>query len=81
MPGLEPLLNLGAIGAVLAWFLIQLIPRLERIERALDRLTRAQMLTLISRKDAPPEVKALARDLVGEVEEAETQPKRPKRAA
>lgn len=68
MPGIEPLLNLGAIGAVLAWFLVNLSPRLDRIERAIDRLTRAQMLTLLSRPDVPEGVKTLANDLVHELD-------------
>jgi hypothetical protein len=69
--GLEPLLNLGAIGAVLAWFLINLNPRMERLERAINRLTRAQMLSVMSRRDTPKEVKQLASDLVRELEEDE----------
>jgi hypothetical protein len=76
MSGLEPLLNLGAIGAVLAWFLVNLGPRLERIERAIDRLTRAQMLTLLSRPDVPEPVKRLAGDLVKELDHAQAQSRR-----
>lgn len=43
-----PLLNLGGVGVVLAWMLWRTDRRLERLERAIDRLTRAQLLFLLA---------------------------------
>lgn len=78
MDGLSPLINVGAIGAVLWWFLTQTNPRLEalqkemqamgsRIEGALDRLTRAQMLTLLNQPETPDALKREAREVLKEV--------------
>lgn len=78
MDNLSPLINLGAIGAVLWWFLTQTNPRLDavqrelrdmgnQVQRSLDRLTRAQMLTLISRTDVPDAIKREAREILKEV--------------
>lgn len=48
---LTPLLQLGAVGAILAFFLIQTNPRLERVERALDFLSRTMLLDIVSREN------------------------------
>ena len=64
---LTGLLNFGAIGCVLAWMLWRSDSRQERIERALDRLTRGQMLTLISRPDVDDHVKQQARAILREL--------------
>jgi len=61
------LLQLGGIGSVLAWMLYRSDLRMERMERALDRLTRAQMLMLISREDVDPPIKAQARAILQEM--------------
>lgn len=61
------LLNFGAIGFVLAWMLWRSDARLNQIERALDRLTRAQMLTLIARPDVDDHVKRQATAILCEL--------------
>lgn len=61
------LLNFGAIGFVLAWMLWRSDARLNQIERALDRLTRAQMLTLIERPDVDDHVKRQATAILREL--------------
>lgn len=48
---LTPLLQLGAVGAILAFFLVQTNPRLERVERALDFLSRTMLLDIVSREN------------------------------
>jgi hypothetical protein len=50
---LSPLLQLGAVGAILAFFLVQTNPRLERVERALDFLSRTMLLDIVSRENIP----------------------------
>lgn len=50
---LTPLLQLGAVGAILAFFLLQTNPRLERVERALDFLSRTMLLDIVSRENIP----------------------------
>lgn len=52
---LTPLLQVGAVGAILGWILVQTNPRLERVERALDFLSRTMLLDIVSR-DGVPEV-------------------------
>ena len=64
--GLEPLLNLGAVGAVLAWFLLKAEPRMRAMEDAIDRLVRAQMLDILSRPEVAPAIKDQAQRLLTE---------------
>lgn len=61
---LTPVLQLGAVGAVLAWFLLQTNPRLERMERAIDLLSKAILLDLIGRPETQPNVRAQAEEMV-----------------
>lgn len=71
----EPLINAlvqyGPMGVVLAWFLFRTENRLGGIERALDRVSRAQMLDLVSRPETPPAVRRQAERLLKEVEVAQ----------
>ena len=64
---LTGLLNFGAIGCVLAWMLWRSDSRQEKIERSLDRLTRAQMLTLVARPDVDDHIKHQARQIMREL--------------
>jgi hypothetical protein len=66
---LTPLLQLGAIGAVLAWFLLQMNPRLERVERAIDLLSRTILLDIVSRRDADAVVKSQAESMVRQIDD------------
>lgn len=68
MDTLSPLLQVGAIGAVLAWMLVKTDARIERVERALDRLTRAQLLTLVSRNDVDEHVKQQAGEMLKDLQ-------------
>lgn len=60
------LLNVGAVGVVLAWFLYKLEPRLRDIEEALDRLTQAQLLLLINQPHTPEATRREAQRMLDE---------------
>jgi hypothetical protein len=57
----------GVAGVVLGWFMLRSDGRMDRVERALDRLTRAQMLTLLSRPEVEETVKVQARAVLNEM--------------
>jgi hypothetical protein len=61
---LGALLRYGVVGAVLVYVLVRIEPRLDRMERALNALTRAQALTLLSRRDVPEPTKEQARQVL-----------------
>lgn len=63
----QALVQAGVLGPVLVWFMLRAEARLERLERAQDRLTRAQMLTLIARPDVEEPIKHQARILLQEI--------------
>lgn len=65
------LVQYGPMGLVLAWFLLRTENRLGGIERALDRMNRAQMLDLVSRPETAPAVRRQAEQLLKEVEVAQ----------
>lgn len=65
------LVQYGPMGVVLAWFLLRTETRLAAIERALDRMSRVQLLDLVSRTETTPVVKLQAQQLLKEVEAAQ----------
>lgn len=67
----SPLINLGAVGCILAWFLIKLEPRMRRIEQAIDRASRAQMLAVMSMHGIPANIREQAEGLKQEIEAAD----------
>lgn len=73
MGGWESLINVGAIGVVLGWFLIKAEPRMQGIERAINRLVRAQMLTLLSLPYVEEQQKREAKSILDEVDEKGTE--------
>jgi hypothetical protein len=75
------LLQTGAVGAVLAWFMLRqekqngdIVKSMQAVERAIDRQTRALMLERISRPDTPDSVKRLAQDLANEIPSSKLNP-------
>ena len=64
---LTPLLQLGAVGAILAFFLVQTNPRLERVERALDFLSRTVLLDIVSRANIPEVNRTQARSMLDQL--------------
>ena len=66
---LTPLANVGAVGIILAWHMIRIVPRLDRIERAIDRQTRAHMLDILSRPGVSEPVRRQAQALNREIKD------------
>lgn len=64
MTGFEGILQVGAVGAVLAFHLWKLLPRLDAVERALNRMTRAQLVDVLSRPTTPPAARREAEDML-----------------
>lgn len=80
-----PLINVGAVGAVLAWFMLrnearltELAGSIDRFRHALNRFAMAHLLEVATREDAPPVVKKQAEALLDEIkaEQAQTGGKR-----
>lgn len=61
------LLNFGAIGGVLYWFMTKFESRMRRVEEALDRQTRAIVLDIATRPTASPGAKDEARKIANEI--------------
>jgi hypothetical protein len=70
----ELLIQYGPIGVVLAWFMFRMEPEMKAVRRAIDRLTRAHLLDVVSRPGAAPAVRRLAKDLLSELNLAEKKP-------
>jgi hypothetical protein len=74
----SPLINLGAIGCVLAWFLIRAEPRMGRIERAIDRANRANLIAaqlmsdIAEGRKVSEMTRQQAREIVKEIDDART---------
>lgn len=71
---LTPLANVGAVGIILAFHLLQILPRLERIERAIDMNSRAVLLDIVSRENAAPSVKEQAKSMQRQIEARHSKP-------
>ena len=72
-PEIAPLLNIGAIGCVLVWFMLRLEPRLSKLTEAMDRQTRMTGFTLIALETLQPSVKRRVEEILSEVKDAEAQ--------
>lgn len=62
------LLNFGAVGAVLAWFLFRTEARLDRIEAGQDRMVRATMIVVMAGRREGDPIYDEAKRLVGETD-------------
>lgn len=62
------LFNLGAVGCVLLWFMMQLTPQIKALVAALDRSTRMSGLTIIGLEFLPASVKKQAGLIVNEID-------------
>lgn len=73
IPGdwLTSLLSSGPIGAVLLWFMLRNERRMRYLSGAVDRMTRASMVLILTSRRATEGEQQLARNIVAEVEEAE----------
>lgn len=61
------LVQLGVAGVMLGWFMYRVEHRMDRGERAIDRLSRSLLLDLVARADTTEAVKAQARQVLGEI--------------
>lgn len=69
--GWGPIINTGVVGCMLAYYLLRTEPRLMRIERAISRSDKANMLLLIGMKSAiPAHIRGEAQKLIEEIDEA-----------
>jgi hypothetical protein len=73
---LGSLLNLGAVGLILAWFLLKSEPRMLGMEEAIDRNTRGVMLSLLAQEEVSAGIKRQAQAVLEEVAEAEKRRRR-----
>lgn len=73
MPELAPLFQVGAIGAILAFLLLKTEPRLRGMEAAIDRNSRALMLSLLAGEQVSAALKAQAQALLEELHDADLQ--------
>lgn len=63
-----PLVNTGAIGCVLIWFMFRNEPRLRNIEAAIDRASRTSLVLVMSVKGISREAQEMAQSLVTEID-------------
>lgn len=68
---LAALINYGALGTVLAWHLWRTDRRLDRLERALERWARVQLLTVLAQHDVEATVREQVRHMLAELEQRE----------
>ena len=67
MDTFTPLLNFGAVGGVLVWFMLKAEPRMRRIEEAIDRQSKTVLLFMLSQEEVGERYKAEARRLLREI--------------
>ena len=68
----SPLLNVGAVGVVCAWFMLRAEARLKGVERAVNRMSETVLLDILSRSSASG-VQEQAAKLLGDIREADKQ--------
>lgn len=62
-----PLIQTGAIGVVLAWFLFRIEPRIRALERAVDRFSRVMLLDILSRPSVSLSVTREAQQMIEDI--------------
>lgn len=79
-PDIAPFASMGLPGLIVGWLLWHFVPRLVALERemqkvrvAVDRMTKANMLTLIERDDTSEHLKLHARSVIAEIERADSE--------
>lgn len=63
-----PLINTGAIGIVLGWFMIRMEPRMRAIEASIDTVSRALMLSVLSMKFGDRGLQEQAQAIIAEID-------------
>lgn len=64
---LQPLLNLGGVGVVLAWFMLRFDARMTEMSGAINNMSKAVLLDLASRPGISPAIREQAQKLVEEL--------------
>lgn len=77
MEWVAPLIQTGAVGGVLIWFMFRCEPRLVAIEKAIDRMARSILLLVISSPLNPPQIKNQGEAINAELDEAARARKKP----
>ncbi len=65
---LPALLNVGAIGGITVWLLTRMDRKLDRMERALNRLCRTQLIEILSRPTTSETVREQATAVLKEID-------------
>lgn len=73
---ITPLINLGAIGCVLLWFMLRMEPRIRKLEESNDRLGKMLGYVVIALKSTTPAVREQVEQVIKEIDEAEVQRKK-----
>lgn len=71
-----PLVNTGAIGCVLIWFMLRAEPRFRAIEASIDRVSRVLSLAIIAMRSCDAVVKEQAEEIVRELNAKESAAKK-----
>lgn len=66
----DPLIQLGAVGGVLVWFMFKTEPRLRGVEAAIDRMARSILLLVVSIPHATDTAKEQAKGIITEIDDA-----------
>lgn len=69
------MINSGAIGVVLLWFMLRMEPRMRGIEASIDRIARALMIAVIALRGVDRAIAEQAQEIVNEVDAAKTNAK------
>lgn len=65
---IAPLLQTGVAGAILAWFMFRLEPRIRSLEESIDRQVRAMMLDLMAHNQLRSETVRQLQQIVEEID-------------
>lgn len=63
-----PIVQTGAVGGVLVWFMFRSEPRLKSIEMAIDRMARSILLLVIALPNATATIKEQAENIKKEID-------------
>ena len=68
------LVNIGAVGVVLAWFMLRAEKKLDELIRAVNRLAMSHAIDVATRNDAPTVIKRQAEAILQEIKSSDKAP-------